>query len=318
MKQVLVKNYGDFWVNLQEVSEQIQLLEPDELIEFVIQEGISLEASGLADYIKRWQNAVGRTSEQIQISCVNHQDRLPWKNVHPEQSACWAMSRSYWTDNVKFVTTPAVIGLFVSRRTVARNVIMYDCADLWPNRVLLSRTQHHTPEPWHDSREHFDHWGDTSRQNQIVDWYQNCPVTSIDNIMHRDQFDPTKNTNASLLEHYHKFFVELCLETMTLGGSFFPTEKIARPIIGLKPFVVYAARNYLANLQRLGFETFGDIWDESYDQFEGPERWAHMREVVENILSNPDLVTRCADIVDHNRQVLRRLVPSSFSSSSVL
>jgi hypothetical protein len=136
--------------------------------------------------------------------------------------------------------------------------------------------------------------------------------------MHRDQFDPTKNTNASLLEHYHKFFVELCLETMTLGGSFFPTEKIARPIVGLKPFVVYAARNYLANLRRLGFETFGDIWDESYDQFEGPGRWAHMRVVVENILSNPDLVTRCADIVDHNRQVLKRLVPSSFSSSSVL
>ena len=62
MKQVLVKNYGDFWVNVQEASEQLQLLAPDEPIEFVIQEGISLEASGLADYIKRWQNSTGRAS----------------------------------------------------------------------------------------------------------------------------------------------------------------------------------------------------------------------------------------------------------------
>jgi hypothetical protein len=188
---------------------------------------------------------------------------------------------------------------------------MYDCATTWPDQFVLSRTKHSIPDPWNDAREDFNSWCDRDTQHKIIQWYQNCPVTSIDQIWHKDQFDVNKNTNASLLDHYHKFAVELCLETMTLGGSFFPTEKIARPIVGLKPFVVYGARNYLANLRRLGFETFGDVWDESYDQYEGPERWLRMRETIQQILSQPESLTECVAIATHNKELLRKRLYSN-------
>lgn len=304
----MVKNYGDFWVNQQEVETQALQIPPGESVLFEIQEGISLQVSGVAEFIEHWQHSTGRTADQIQISCVNHQDALPWINVHEEVSSCWTMAQRYWTDTCQFVIEPARIGLFVSRRSIARNVIMYDCATLWPDQFLLSRTKHRIPEPWNDARENFDSWCNAQQQDKIKEWYGSCPVSSIDQIWHTDQFDPNRNTNSSLLGFYNEFFVELCLETMTQGGSFYPTEKIVRPIVGLKPFVVYAARNYLANLRRLGFQTFADLWDESYDQFEGPERWHHMQQVINLILSNPDLVSRCKDIVEHNKQHLQTLL----------
>lgn len=308
MKTIVVKNYGDFWVNQKEVENETAKLDPTESVLFNVWEGISLNASGLSAWIQNWQDRTGRTTDQIQISCVNHQDSIPWHNVHPEVSSCWVMAKNYWTDDVQFVTEPSRIGLFVSRRSIARNVIMYDCAKIWPDHFLLSRTQHNVPEPWNDHREDFNSWCNANQQAEIKQWYANCPVTSIDKIWHQDQFDSNKNTNASLLQHYHKFSIELCLETMTQGGSFFPTEKIVRPMVGLKPFVVYGARNYLANLQRLGFQTFGDVWDESYDQLEGPERWQGMRQTIDYILNNPEVVVGCADVVKYNKEHLKQLL----------
>lgn len=52
------------------------------------------------------------------------------------------------------------------------------------------------------------------------------------------------------------------------------TEKIAKPIIGRRPFVVFAGYRYLRNLRRLGFKTFDKVIDESYDEIEEFEqRW---------------------------------------------
>ena len=47
---------------------------------------------------------------------------------------------------------------------------------------------------------------------------------------------------------------------------YFLTEKTAKPIIAKKAFYVLSAPGALSDLRALGFETFGDIFDESYDQ----------------------------------------------------
>jgi hypothetical protein len=55
--------------------------------------------------------------------------------------------------------------------------------------------------------------------------------------------------------------------------SFF-TEKIAKPIIAHRLFIVISGQHYLRNLRRLGFKTFDSILDETYDTIEDPEtRW---------------------------------------------
>lgn len=63
---------------------------------------------------------------------------------------------------------------------------------------------------------------------------------------------------------YNKFFVEIVCETYCQGTTFYPTEKIWRPIAMKTPFIVQGPKNYYNNLHKMGFKTFGNWWDEGF------------------------------------------------------
>ena len=75
--------------------------------------------------------------------------------------------------------------------------------------------------------------------------------------------------NFSITSLYKNIFVDIVCETYFQGNTFFPTEKTWRPIMCKTPFIIQGPRNYLKNLRKLGFETFSEYWDESYDE-DGP------------------------------------------------
>ena len=50
------------------------------------------------------------------------------------------------------------------------------------------------------------------------------------------------------------------------SGETFITEKIWKPIIMQQIFVVHSRPHYLKTLRELGFQTFGSVFDESYDE----------------------------------------------------
>ena len=60
--------------------------------------------------------------------------------------------------------------------------------------------------------------------------------------------------------------VSVVLETVVDGSKIHLTEKILRPIACSHPFVLLAGPKALAYLRNYGFRTFGEFWDESYDQ----------------------------------------------------
>ena len=75
---------------------------------------------------------------------------------------------------------------------------------------------------------------------------------------------------------YKRIFLDLVLETFNHRGvvqeaiyyniNFF-TEKIFKPNLALRPYMVLGNRNYLRDLKRLfGFKSFDKYWDESYDE----------------------------------------------------
>lgn len=70
----------------------------------------------------------------------------------------------------------------------------------------------------------------------------------------------------SIAKVYPSFFVEIVCETFLTGRSFYPTEKTWRPFICRTPFITLGPKNFLANLRHLGFRTFSQWWDESYDE----------------------------------------------------
>lgn len=67
-------------------------------------------------------------------------------------------------------------------------------------------------------------------------------------------------------EWYNNTAVSLVVESMQQSStSLFVTEKTVKPLIMLHPFVLFAQPGVLKLLQQWKFNTFADLWDESYD-----------------------------------------------------
>ena len=129
-------------------------------------------------------------------------------------------------------------------------------------------------------------------------------IWSIDNLAVHDQYTGQLDTNANLLNFYHKFQIELVAETCCLGETFFPTEKTIRPIVGRRPVLIFGPQNFLSNLKQLGFQTYSQCWDESYDNLEGQRRWQAMLEVIQHIVDHGYNVDQARSIAQHNAQHL--------------
>lgn len=111
---------------------------------------------------------------------------------------------------------------------------------------------------------------------------------------------------------YKSFFVEIVSETFYNGNTFFMTEKTFRPILLKTPFIVQGPINYLKHLQRLGFKTFDQWWDEGYN--EDPPSWSihEITKVVDYIASKTPqeldvILDEMSSILEHNYQNLLAL-----------
>jgi hypothetical protein len=67
------------------------------------------------------------------------------------------------------------------------------------------------------------------------------------------------------IDHYSQTFLSLIPETGFSNHSVFFSEKIWKSIRIGHPFIVIGNPGMLQELHNLGFKTFNDYWDESYD-----------------------------------------------------
>ncbi len=103
-------------------------------------------------------------------------------------------------------------------------------------------------------------------------------------------------------------------ENSIIGNNIFPTEKTYRAIFGMQPFIVVSNSGFLKFLKSMGFETFPEFFDESYDEIENP--WERMNIIVNEIkkiciLGIKELRDRYYNIFDkleHNRNRLIEIV----------
>jgi hypothetical protein len=102
---------------------------------------------------------------------------------------------------------------------------------------------------------------------------------------------------------YNKTAYSVIAETCPQDHFSFYTEKTSKPIIARRLFVMFAGRGYLANLQKLGFQTFSSIIDESYDQepdalLRWGKAWDQVRWLSEQ--SQQEILERARPIMEHN------------------
>ncbi len=292
MKTIIVKTLGDRWLNPQEV--QAELSQDDGTGAMVLDlrsEGPDLKRLGIIDAVRQHCENSHRDKDSVWIkSWSNDVQIVPFK-----RSDKFLMSHCFWMSDYYKIDVPDVdadaklFGFFVGRRTLPRLKIMKDLWDHMPDRCLFSlmnsrarfmpEDHDHTMDPG---------WIDTAQMVSFEDWAQSPPIASIDGHWTHEHFMPDHNTNQDLLNHYHRFHIEIVTETFALGESFFPTEKTVRPMIGGKPMLIHGPKNFLQHLRELGFRTWGDYWDESYDDLEGAQRWHAMFQVIKDIKNVPD------------------------------
>jgi hypothetical protein len=69
---------------------------------------------------------------------------------------------------------------------------------------------------------------------------------------------------------YNSTYLSMVVESTVRPGSkytpVFITEKTIKPLAFQHPFVIYGMQGVLHTLQNWGFETFNNLWDETYDE----------------------------------------------------
>ena len=308
--------YSEGWTkSRQQILNEISAAQLDPAytnIVFRQREGVCMEFFGALDFIREWQTHTAWPDNQIFLRIHNPVEHYgAWINQTPEPKVWFLTQAAQYAHNYFCHSAPQMFGFFVGRPTPERMRIMRDIQSLWPRQFVTSQLTDTEP-----SRVDLMLWMiqnftpdlfDRSELGDFLSWYEQYQPCSLDAMTIEDQTQlPHSRLCASLAPVYSDFAVELVAETMVRGNCFFPTEKTARPMALGKPFVIFGPRDYLKNLRGFGFRTFGDLWDESYDQLEGRDRWLAMIPVIEHICSNPDLVQSSAEIVAHNHALISR------------
>lgn len=108
------------------------------------------------------------------------------------------------------------------------------------------------------------------------------------------------------------------------GYPYFLTEKIWKPIICQQPFIVYGQRGYLKCLREMGFRTFSNVWDESYDDEKDCLKRGSMIACLARSLLDMDsekLYLETKDIRSHNlkifsdKQILKSIITQDIVNS---
>lgn len=127
-----------------------------------------------------------------------------------------------------------------------------------------------------------------------------------------DELDDIGHNNHKLIDtrFYQDAYFNFVVETHFSKHNIFLTEKTFKPILNLQPFTIVGAPGSLKLLRDLGYETFGDWIDESYDKIKNDEDrmfecFALAYEI--NQKSHEDLITMTKEMIPvlaHNQQVL--------------
>ena len=153
------------------------------------------------------------------------------------------------------------------------------------------------------------------------DPYTNRTLEEIypDNKVLPNSFDVHENHSAEIiindLTPWNTSFLHVVNETVWQEKIHF-TEKVFKPIVLHQPFVVLQAPGSLAYLRSYGFKTFGDWWDESYDNIQdSQQRMQAIADIVNSIgaKSLEELETmrmEMASVLEHNFRHFYENIPA--------
>jgi hypothetical protein len=321
MLTIPVRVCGDSWGNPTEVQQLLeQAAGKDTVVLDLHAEGPSLHTLTITQTINKYCVKYSVDPKKIYITnWPNRAETVDYTLVDKHHvSHFFSRSKEYWPVTISPKNSQYAIGFFVGRKTVPRAVLAHYLHTTYGSKCLLSCMLSRTPLPWDNTNagieiDTLDQWLTDQEQSLFRQWWANNPIASIDGYYVHDQYNPAFNTNSALLNFYNKFDIELVAESYTRGDTFFVTEKTVRPLAAAKPVLVYGPKRFLERLRGLGYETYGSLWDESYDYLEGPERWTALKSTVDFVMNLPGeekqiLLLKAKDIASRNREHLAKTI----------
>ena len=122
------------------------------------------------------------------------------------------------------------------------------------------------------------------------------------------------------IDVYNETAYSIVAETDADNTLSFFSEKTAKPLIARRAFVVFTGYKFLANLRELGFQTFGAVIDESYDDiFNSRERYKAAFEQVKKLcaLDQTQVLKTLEPVLEHNHHHIMNTDWTKFSCDRI-
>ncbi len=146
-----------------------------------------------------------------------------------------------------------------------------------------------------------------SLQLLCVKYELDCPEVTLPLMIDNGSGHAAQSHQIDLWEQANNSLIHVVTETVAKGNKQHLTEKTFKPIVMQQPFIIQSCRGSLEYLRRYGFRTFGEFWDESYDEADDTVRTYEIGKLLESINSmsqkeKTTLQTAVNSTVEHNFQ----------------
>lgn len=287
------------------------------------QEGPCADAIGLYRLLDYITGMLGVDKNKVAIHTCNQLEThneytiVKYPPLYVEETGIFYNNNKDNFHSKTFNSTFKTFGLFIGRSNWIRLRLASELYNNYCNNTIMT---------FHYNRDvdfHRPHCGVDELMNQNVELtvldqvsklLQASPIT-VDSII--EEYPMLSPAHLNIAKVYHNFFCEIVCETYFSGTSFYPTEKIWRPIMLKTPFIVHGPKNYLTNLKRLGFKTFEQWWPEGYSEDPPEYQIIEILKIIEDLSakSTTELETMYQEmqpILEHNLNILLTLTPDSF------
>lgn len=132
-----------------------------------------------------------------------------------------------------------------------------------------------------------------------------CPDVRLPLMIDNGSGYAAQSHRIDLWEQANNSLIHVVTETVATGKRNHLTEKTFKPIVMQQPFIIQSCGGSLEYLRRYGFRTFGEFWDESYDEANDDIRTKEIGKLLESLHNmnqkeKTTLQTAVNSTVEHN------------------
>ena len=184
--------------------------------------------------------------------------------------------------------------------------------ELRQHKTKLAQKIHHSPDNWFVSAK-TNIWDKNLNQQFKLPWI-------LDQYCDPKPWDHYRRITPEIRSYMLRSAVDVVCDSIMISSPLTPdyqtTEKPFRSIVLTKPFIYLGAYQGLKYLQDLGFKTFSDYWDESYDDISDPDRrYQTVIHEINQLLSEKKLFSKLQgiqEILIHNYEHYKTLCTNKF------